>query len=398
MVDDSNLITLTFPVAINRQFQGKVTPGGRRFWRFNMTFENEQLTLDGLIATITAGHAWTAPHRHVRHRRPTRHRPDYTTTYRVKANVIESQLLALDSDTGDERSDFSQLLADPFIRRHAALIHSTASSTLAAPRSRVIFLLDEPLSPDEYELALRALLERYPFCDQSVKHAAVVFFGAEDCAYCRLNRLLPVAVLRERLLAPFQARRQAERRRREAERQARVAERGPVSTPSAEAVGRYVAGAMAGIADELATLPAGQGLRHEGLFTAAVRVGRLQAAGWLSHEARRTLAAATDELVDAAEDNGYIDDYGVEDALRTIDNGLAIGRQEPAEEPLWQEERAYFEIGERVVARAGERHLAEGRVAQVRYLEEEGRWEFALEERAGVWFARELLESVQGSP
>jgi hypothetical protein len=95
--------------------------------------------------------------------------------------VISSQLLALDSDTGDERSRFDSLLADPFIGRYASLLHATASSTPASPRTRIIFLLEAPLSPDAYEQALRALLHRYPFCDQSVNHAAVVFYGARDC-------------------------------------------------------------------------------------------------------------------------------------------------------------------------------------------------------------------------
>lgn len=69
----------------------------------------------------------------MQHHRPTRRRPDYHTTYRVKANVTGSRLLALDSDTEDVRSDFDTLLADPFIGHYAALLHATASSTGVPP-------------------------------------------------------------------------------------------------------------------------------------------------------------------------------------------------------------------------------------------------------------------------
>ncbi|MCA9938197.1 MAG: hypothetical protein KC418_06120 [Anaerolineales bacterium] len=181
MTNASNLPT--FMVAINRKYRGKLVPGSPEFWDFNMTFQNETADLDTLVVTVRAGYAWTSPHRHVRHHWPTRQNPNYRTTYRVRANVVGSQLLALDVDTQDERSTFYTLLQDPLIRSYAALLHESASSRPEWPRSRVIFLLERMLTVDEYELALRALLYRFPYCDQSVKHAAAVFYGAVDCRY-----------------------------------------------------------------------------------------------------------------------------------------------------------------------------------------------------------------------
>lgn len=172
-----------FQIAINQRYRDKVKPGDGRFWCFNMTFQNTHLTLPKLLAAIREGYAWTAPHHHKRHHRPTPTNPRYRTTCRVKANVIGSQLLALDSDTGDERSQFDTLLVDPLIGQYAGLLHATASSTSAAPRTRVVFLLDQQLEPAAYEQALRALLYRYPFCDQSVNHAAAVFYGTQNCSY-----------------------------------------------------------------------------------------------------------------------------------------------------------------------------------------------------------------------
>jgi hypothetical protein len=383
----------TFRVAVNRQVRGKLRPGSGDFGQFNMGFENEEMGLDGLIAVITAGHAWAAPHEHRRHHRPTRRDPNYLTTYRVKENVISSQLLALDADTGDARSTFAAWLADPFVSRHAVLLHETASATPDDPRTRVIFLLDEPLAPEEYELALQALLARYHFCDQSVKHAAAAFFGAPGCRYVRLNNVLPVAVMREELVAPFEAEREAERAVREAERARRLAARDDSVEAPPELVTAYVREAFRGETETVAALPAGLGLRHLELFTAAIRMGSLQAAAWLSPGAAELLAEAREALLDAAEANGYLADYGYDDAVRTVDNGMEIGLGEPAEEPWWHggEGPAAFAIGQPVVVRAGERELARGRISSYRYAEDIDDWEFSLSGAPQVWYAGALL-------
>ncbi len=229
-----------FRIAINQRYRDKVKPGDGRFWRFNMTFQNTRLTLPKLLAAIREGYAWTAPHRHKRHHRPTPTNPHYRTTYRVKTNVVGSQLLALDSDTGDERSQFDTLLADPFIRQYAGLLHATASSTSAAPRTRVVFLLDQRLEPAAYEQALRALLYRYPFCDQSVNHAAAVFYGAQNCSYQLTGQILPSSALERELLVPFAAYLADEQQRRLAERQARLAAYGTQEHPAPEQAARYI--------------------------------------------------------------------------------------------------------------------------------------------------------------
>lgn len=393
MPDSPSALNRTFLVAVNRQVRGKLRTGSAEFGRFNMGFQNQELTLDGLIAAITAGHAWTAPHQHLRHHRPTSRRPDHLTTYRVKENVISSQLLALDADTGDERSAFAAWLADPFVARYAALLHETASATPDDPRTRVIFLLDEPLPPAEYELALLALLARYPFCDHSVRHAAAAFFGAPNCRYVRLGNVLPVETLQAELIAPLEEARELERAARAGARAHRLVT-GPLpATAPPELVTAYVREALRGEAESVAELPAGQGLRHLQLFSAAIRLGSLQAAAWLSPAAAELLGAARESLLDAAERNGYIADYGFDDALRAVDNGLDIGLREPAEEPWWHgDSPTAFTIGQPVVARTPERELARGRIASYRYAADIDDWEFSLTGAPHTWYAAALLE------
>ena len=384
-----------FQVAINQKYRDKVKPGDGRFWKFNMTFQTTRLTLPKLLAAIRQGYAWTAPHRRIRHRRPTRNKPHYRTTYRVKANVIGSQLLALDSDTGDDRSHFDSLLADPFIGRYASLLHATASSTPASPRTRIVFLLEAPLRPDAYEQALRALLHRYPFCDQSVNHAAAVFYGARDCAYRLTGNRLPLSSLNDAIIQPYTAFLERERARREAERQARLARYGRREEPAAGQVERYVQAVYDNLLTELAQTEAGLGLRHQRLYGAALTVGGLEGAPWLTPAAHGRLRSAAADLLAAADANGYTAVYGEDDALRTIEAGLARGALLPLSEPVWYGERPFFQVGDRVRAVVGGQVKAVGRVARLR---ETGHWEYELDSLPNVWFARALLVSDRLEP
>lgn len=381
-------MTVSFQVAINQRYKDKVKSGDGRFWDFNMTFQNTRLTLPKLLGAIREGYAWTAPHRHVRHHRPTPRNPYYQTSYRVKANVTGSQLLALDSDTADERSHFDVLLADPFIAKYAGLLHASASSTPSRPRTRIIFVLDHPVETAVYEQSLKALLFRYPFCDQSVNHAAVVFYGAQQCEYHMTENILPVAVLEDAIWQPHQRHLETQQRQREAERRLRLARYGQRDTPESDQVMRYVQAVRLNLLDELASTQPGQGQRHQRLYAAAFTLGGLLVAHWLTAAARAQLTGLEDTLLDAAETNGYLTDYGEDDALRTIENGLDNGRLQPLDEPVWYAERPFFQVGDKVRAVVKGRVIAEGKVQRYR---ETDHWEYELDTRPNVWFARSLL-------
>ena len=136
------------------------------------------------------------------------------------------------------------------------------------------------------------------------------------------------------------------------------------------------------------------------MFTTALKLGSLQAAHWLTSEAEELLRVVEGRILDAAVQNGYVDDYGEDDALRTIENGVDLGRERPWDEPVWNAE--YFpQPGMPVVARTADGVIARGHIAAFR--EGERGWEFRLEERPRVWFAQGLLfpaeagERVTGS-
>jgi hypothetical protein len=117
-------------------------------------------------------------------------------------------------------------------------------------------------------------------------------------------------------------------------------------------------------------------------------VGGLESASWLTAAAHDRLRPAVDDLLAAADANGYTAVYGEDDALRAIENGLARGALLPLPEPVWYGERPFFQVGDRVRAVVGGQVKAVGRVARLR---ETRHWEYELDSMLNVWFARALL-------
>jgi hypothetical protein len=161
---------------------------------------------------------------------------------------------------------------------------------------------------------------------KSVNHAAVVFYRARDCAYRLTGNRLPLSILNDAIIQPYTAFLEREKARREAERQARLAQYGRREEPAAGQVERYVQAAYDNLLTELAQTESGLGLRHQRLYGAALTVGGLESAPWLTAAARERLRPAADDLLAAADANGSTAVYGEDDALRTIEAGLARGR------------------------------------------------------------------------
>ncbi|MAU13839.1 MAG: hypothetical protein CL607_28740 [Anaerolineaceae bacterium] len=114
-------------------------------------------------------------------------------TERKGANFQAAQLIGLDFDT----KGIEELIQDAFILDRAALIYETASSTAAAPRARVIFVLDRSIiDAATYTKFVTRLLALYPEADQSCKDAARLFFGSASGE----QRLYPDNVLPVELL------------------------------------------------------------------------------------------------------------------------------------------------------------------------------------------------------
>jgi hypothetical protein len=129
--------------------------------------------------------------------------------WRSKANVIGSQWLLLDIDNSniardaygkqildangnsikvyDHQLTIEEALAHPFIKKHCALIYTTASHKPEWHKFRLVFLLPEYVqSADTVEACTRFLMQQLPH-DPACKDASRVFYGSTEAEFPLVN-------------------------------------------------------------------------------------------------------------------------------------------------------------------------------------------------------------------
>ncbi len=177
-------------VAVNRHYVNKLDPAEwQAMANFNDTFETVELSIQQLIDEIRQGHAFTAAHRQQRHPR-SNGRPG---RFRCAQNFISAQHLALDFDD----SSLAEVLHQPFVATYAAFLYTTPSHKPAAPRSRAVFILDQPVTDSQrYGALAAALTHKFDSqADASCKDPARVFYGSAECDVRWLGKVLPTTVM-----------------------------------------------------------------------------------------------------------------------------------------------------------------------------------------------------------
>ena len=244
----------TYKIAISSmQLDGKIPSGDPRWRDFNGSFRNLDVLKSDIASMIHDGHAFTTWHRN---------------GWRESANYELGQHLALDFDAGTEASSIAKLAGDVFVRNYAALVYSTPSSLPEAPKSRVLFVLDTPImQAKNYVLATRALLWLFGTADAKCKDPCRFFYGSLNCDAQFVNRVLPLAKVRE-IIGQYIATGQEERRRHTAETPAEQ----QTFDGDADKLVRYWQRRMEG---------AREGERNDTLNKAAYSLGELVRAGVL---------------------------------------------------------------------------------------------------------------------
>src|SRR5690606_520539 len=139
--------------------------GDPRWDAFNNGFVNQELEPVDIANQIYTGHAYTT----------------WMNGKRKLENFLCAQHIAVDMDTGDERSSFDYLLHHDLVRMYASLMHTTPSQTTDAPRARVIFLLDTPITDAQgYQRAAKFLIAQFG-ADPACSDASRFFYGCKDC-------------------------------------------------------------------------------------------------------------------------------------------------------------------------------------------------------------------------
>jgi len=172
---------MSYRIAINSMATGKLSIGDSRWAQFNDSFINKELEQIDVANDIYMGHAYTSWH----------------NGRRKKENFIKSSFIAVDLDTGDQRSDIDHLADHDLVQMYGGIIHTTPSHSPQAPRARVIFFLDRPIeSPSGYSAAMSFISQQFNGADKVCKDPSRFFYGAHSCDLRLIMRELPVTQLR----------------------------------------------------------------------------------------------------------------------------------------------------------------------------------------------------------
>jgi hypothetical protein len=190
---------MTTKIAVSTlEITQKIPPGAPIWGKFNASFENLELDTLKILDHIYHGRAVTTWHKE---------------HWRTSENYLLGQHIGLDFDGGTRDSSISALLDDSFVIRYGSFLYTTISHTDESPRSRVMFLLDQPImQAKNYTLAVSALLWLFGTADRQCKDAVRFFYGSKDCKFEYLNNTLPLEVVKK-LISQYQATGQDEHKR-----------------------------------------------------------------------------------------------------------------------------------------------------------------------------------------
>lgn len=176
-------------IAINKTAPGKPSIETLSSIEYITSFVNHDIDITKFIQFIQRGYAFCAA---------------LTRPYRKREYFQSSQVIAVDFDTGDEKSSFEYLLENRFISRYANFLYTTPSHTKIAPRARAVFILSEPVyNANSFEVATNALLQQMDSNDPACKDAARIFFGSIECEVLRLNNILPAKWFFHKTVIPY---------------------------------------------------------------------------------------------------------------------------------------------------------------------------------------------------
>lgn len=240
----------------------------------------------------------------------------YKNNWCREDNFISAQLMGIDFD---DNQDVTTLLRDKFVDDYAYLIYPTPSSTPANPRSRVLFILDQPIEDvGQYRKRLRRLLQRFQIAnaDEQCKDAARRFYGSTQKGHSAVDcARLPVTVLESLPKHPDE------------DRPANIIEPAFItSVMDSELYKPYIDKALE---EEFRGLMTTGEHRNNALYVTSRAVGELVSAPWSG----LSRSSVEHDLYTAAQANGYIAKDGEHAARATIRSGIEAGMAEPRPQP-----------------------------------------------------------------
>lgn len=173
---------MTCDIAINSIALKNKIPQGDPLWNtYNDSFEPMSLEPIELANYIYLGQGYAGWH----------------AGRRKIENFVRSGFIGVDMDSGDKRSSFDVLLKHDFVQMYGSLVHTTPSHSKEAPRARVIFFLDEPITDAaKYQTAAKLLVTQFDGADVACTDASRFFYGSCNCDIWFSDNVLPLQQLR----------------------------------------------------------------------------------------------------------------------------------------------------------------------------------------------------------
>lgn len=224
---------------------------------FSKSFVSTEISVDNFIHHVVSGKAWAVG--------------TYTDNHRTKNNFVQSKVLALDLDKNG--ATIAECLENAVILAYAALLHPSASSTPEHPKTRIVFVLETPITGrEQHELASLACLHRFRDLqpDTACKDAARFYYGSDRGeAVERPNLVLPDVVVARWITAYNEYLKQEDE-------QLKVAPGNPDTT--SDNATAYAEKAYRNTRDELADCAEGE--RNISLNKAAYKLFGMARGGW----------------------------------------------------------------------------------------------------------------------
>lgn len=169
-------------IAVNKyKLSEKLPKDDKRWQSFNNSFENRLLDPTDFASEVYTGHAYTSWH---------------NPSLRNSDNWEQSQFLAVDMDTEDDRSTLDMLMQHDLVACYGTVLHTTPSHTKELPRARVVFFLDRPiLSPAAYNSA-STFLSMLLGGDPKATDPSRFFYGSLHAEMRLPSHTMPVDYLR----------------------------------------------------------------------------------------------------------------------------------------------------------------------------------------------------------
>ena len=111
-------------------------------------------------------------------------------------SFVSRQLVMVDIDSG---MTIDELKQEPLYQEFGAGYYCTPSHTIEAPRFRICFITETPITDvQKMRRLFQGLLKYYTMADTACKDAARIFFGTVECSQCeRTDRILPDIIVDE---------------------------------------------------------------------------------------------------------------------------------------------------------------------------------------------------------